>query len=43
MFQPKEDISYSQIEMELGNIAQQVMKYLKSEYPSHIIFSVCCH
>jgi len=29
--------------MELGNIAQQVMKYLKSECPSHIIFSACCH
>jgi len=38
-FRPEQDISYSQIETELDNIAQQVMRHLKSECPSHPIFS----
>jgi len=39
-FQPKQDILYSQIETKLDNIAQQVMKQLKSKCPNHPIFSV---
>jgi len=38
-FRPKQDIAYSQIQTELDNIAQQVMKHLKSECSSHPIFS----
>lgn len=37
-FQPEEDISHSDIDAELNNIAQQVLMDLKIIYPSHPIF-----
>lgn len=37
-FQPEKDISHSDIDAELNNIAQEVLMQLKIEYPAHPIF-----
>ncbi|XP_026823704.1 uncharacterized protein LOC105281913 isoform X5 [Ooceraea biroi] len=38
-FHPEKNVSCSHIDMDLDNIAQQVMKHLKVENPKHPIFS----
>jgi len=37
--QPEKDISYSDIDAQLDNIVQKVMKLLKIKYSTHPIFS----
>lgn len=39
-YQPQKNVSYLCVETSLDNIAQQVLGYLKNEYPAHPIFSI---
>lgn len=39
-YQPQKYVSYLYVTTSLDNIAQQVLEYLKNEYPAHPIFSI---